>query len=172
MTDENSRTGTQQKSARAGSRIYIDKRTPSVYKALVATAGELRERAAEIGLDRRTLELVNIRVSQINRCVFCLDMHSDAAVQGGESLQRIAVLPGWRETALFNDKERAALEIAEAVTLVADQHLSDEEYARARKCLSDDQVSILIWAATLINTFNRISILSRHPIASRQGPHT
>ncbi|MUM19875.1 carboxymuconolactone decarboxylase family protein [Mycobacterium sp. CBMA271] len=148
-------------------RVYIDKQTPSVYQGLTTTAAELRTRAAEAGLTRTTLELVNIRVSQLNRCLFCLDLHTRVALEEGESPQRIAVLPIWREAELFSDVERAALAIAEAVTEVADHHLTDEQYTAAREHLTDDQVSALVWSAIMINTFNRISILSRHPIKKR-----
>lgn len=148
-------------------RIYIDKQTPSVYQAMVKASTELRTQGKAAGLTRKTLELVNIRVSQINRCLFCLDLHSHAALEAGETTQRIAVLPAWRETDLFDEAERAALEIAEAVTLVADGHLSDEQYASVRKHLTDDQVSVLIYSAITINAFNRISIMSRHPVRRR-----
>ncbi len=150
-----------------GHRVYIDKQTPSVYQGLTKTAAELRTRATEAGLSRTTLELVNIRVSQLNRCLFCLDLHTRVALEEGESTQRIAVLPVWQEAELFSDVERAALTIAEAVTKVADCHLTDEQYADARAHLSDDQISALVWSAIMINTFNRISILSRHPIKRR-----
>ncbi|GLE57849.1 carboxymuconolactone decarboxylase family protein [Mycobacteroides chelonae] len=148
-------------------RVYIDKQTPSVYQGLTKTAAELRAQATEAGLSRTTLELVNIRVSQLNRCLFCLDLHTRVALEEGESAQRIAVLPVWQEAGLFTDVERAALTIAEAVTEVTAGHLTDEQYAAAREHLSDDQVSVLVWSAIMINTFNRISILSRHPIKRR-----
>lgn len=148
-------------------RVYIDKQTPSVYQGLSKTAAELRARAADTGLSRTTLELVNIRVSQLNRCLFCLDLHTRVALEEGESAQRIAVLPVWQEAELFSDVERAALTIAEVVTEVTDHHLTDEQYTAVREHLSDDQVSVLVWSAIMINTFNRISILSRHPIKRR-----
>ncbi|WP_078284408.1 carboxymuconolactone decarboxylase family protein [Mycobacteroides chelonae] len=148
-------------------RVYIDKQTPSVYQGLTKTAAELRAQATEAGLSRTTLELVNIRVSQLNRCLFCLDLHTRVAFEEGESAQRIAVLPVWQEAGLFTDVERAALTIAEAVTEVTAGHPTDEQYAAAREHLSDDQVSVLVWSAIMINTFNRISILSRHPIKRR-----
>ncbi|MGV0584482.1 carboxymuconolactone decarboxylase family protein [Mycobacteroides chelonae] len=148
-------------------RVYIDKQTPSVYQGLTKAAAELRAQATEAGLSRTTLELVNIRVSQLNRCLFCLDLHTRVALEEGESAQRIAVLPVWQEAELFTDVECAALTIAEAVTEVTAGHLTDEQYAAAREHLSDDQVSVLVWSAIMINTFNRISILSRHPITRR-----
>ncbi|OBF86194.1 carboxymuconolactone decarboxylase [Mycobacterium sp. 852002-51163_SCH5372311] len=148
-------------------RIFIDKQTPLVYKALVTTATELQAQAKAAGLSRTTMELVNIRVSQLNRCVYCLDLHTHLALEAGEAPQRLAVLPGWRETEFFSGLERAALELAEAVTLVAEHHLSDEQYTRARMHLTDEQVSVLLWGAITINAFNRVSILSRHPVPRR-----
>lgn len=148
-------------------RIYLDKQSPSVFKSLTATATEVRARAADAGLSRTVLELVNVRVSQLNACVYCLDLHTHLALKAGVTPQRLAVLPGWRETELFSAVERAALEIAEAVTVVADRHLPDEDYDRLRTVLSDDQMSVLTWAAITINAFNRVSILSRHPVHER-----
>lgn len=147
-------------------RVYIDKQTPSVFKAMSGVAVEIAARAADAGLDRLTMELVNVRVSQINKCLLCLDLHSRRAVEAGESNQRIAVLPAWRESELFSDRERAALEIGEAVTEVATEHIDDDTYAAARSALSDDEISVLIWAAITINAFNRVSILSGHPISA------
>lgn len=151
-------------------RIYLDRQSPSVFKALNAVAAEVRARAEDAGLPRTVVELVNVRVSQLNACVYCLDLHTHLALKAGETSQRLAVLPGWRETELFSAVERAALEIAEAVTLVADRHLPDEEYDRLRDVLSDDQMSVLTFAAISINAFNRVSILSQHPVNRREEP--
>lgn len=99
---------------------------------------------------------------------FCLSVHSTALLEAGDTAQRIAVLPAWRETELFSDTERAALEIAEAVTWIADTHLEDEEYALLREHLTDDQLSLLTWAAITINAFNRVSIMSRYPVRAEK----
>ena len=137
-------------------RIYADKQQPEIYKALVAAARECRAKAAEIGLSRATLELVNVRASQINGCAFCLDLHTRLAVKEGVTAQQLGVLPAWRET--------------EAVTNVATDHLADPDYARIRGQLSDDQLAVLLHAASIINAFNRISILSQHPVTHRDAP--
>ncbi|GAA1212653.1 carboxymuconolactone decarboxylase family protein [Prauserella alba] len=150
-------------------RVFIDKQTPSVFKALTATATEIRSRAREIGLDTVLLELVNVRASQLNACTFCLDRHTHLAIEAGETVQRLAVLPGWRDTDLFTSREQAALELTEAVTLVAQQHPDDEAYARARANLTDDEVSLITWAAITINAFNRVSLMSKHPVRRRSG---
>lgn len=145
-------------------RIPLNKQSASVYRAYLNAAEEVRARAEDAGLSRTVLELVNLRVSQINGCAFCLDMHSKALLEAGDTVQRIAVLPAWRDTQLFSDAERAALEIAEAVTWISDTHLEDEEYALLREHLTDDQVSLLTWSAITINTFNRVSIMSRYQV--------
>lgn len=146
-----------------GQRVYIDKQSPSIFRALAATSAEIRARAEAVGLPRTTIELVNVRVSQLNACVYCLDPHTQLAIEAGESVRRLAVLPGWRETTLFTPAERAALTIAETVSQVTGAHL-DDAYAELREVLTDDELSVLIWAAVSINAFNRVSILSRHPV--------
>ncbi|MHA6804073.1 carboxymuconolactone decarboxylase family protein [Salinifilum ghardaiensis] len=148
-------------------RIFLDEQTPAVFKALAATAAEIRARANELDLEHALLELVNIRASQINACAYCLDLHTHRALDAGETTQRLAVLPGWRDTELFTPRERAALELTEAVTLVAQQHPDDADCARARTVLTDDEVSLVAWAAVAINAFNRVSILSHHPVRAR-----
>ncbi|NLU83413.1 carboxymuconolactone decarboxylase family protein [Rhodococcus sp. HNM0569] len=136
---------------------------------MAGVVAQVRTAAEEAGLDRRLLELVNVRVSQINRCAYCLDLHSVKAYEAGETEQRLAVLPAWREVDLFTPREQAALEIAETVTLVADAHLDDAAYAPLRRHLDDDQISVLVWAAVTINAYNRVSILSGHRVRERGG---
>ncbi|WP_255450156.1 carboxymuconolactone decarboxylase family protein [Skermania sp. ID1734] len=147
-------------------RVFIDKQTPVVFKALSSMAQEVRAAAESVGLPRKTMELVNVRVSQLNRCLFCLNLHSRLLLEAGDTSQRLAVLPVWEESDLFDDKERAALALAEAVTRVTDTHLSDAEYAAAARHLSPDEISVLAWAAIAINAFNRVSIISKHPVKS------
>ncbi|MFC9787031.1 carboxymuconolactone decarboxylase family protein [Rhodococcus sp. NPDC127528] len=137
---------------------------------MTAVAVEVGARAVDAGLDRSIIELVNIRVSQLNRCAFCLDLHTRRALTGGESTRRLAVLPAWREVTVFGDRERAALELAEAVTLSSQEHLDDRTYAAVRSHLTDDQVSVLTWAAIAINAFNRVSIASLHQIRPSPKP--
>jgi AhpD family alkylhydroperoxidase len=146
------------------SRVFVDKALPAAYKHLSAVALDVKDQAAQVGLDRIVMELVNVRVSQMNRCVFCLDLHTRAARAAGETDRRLAVLPAWRDARVFSDVERAALEIAETVTSVAGEHIPDEAYERLRGILGDEKVAVLVWAAIAINAFNRISILSLHPL--------
>ncbi|MBW8705112.1 Alkyl hydroperoxide reductase AhpD [Streptomyces sp. MBT84] len=110
------------------------------------------------------MELINLRVSQLNHCAYCLDIHTRAALRAGETTQRLGVLAAWRDTEVFTPQERAALALAEAVTDPSDAAAQESAYAAAREVLTDDQVSAVIWVAITINAFNRVSILSRHPV--------
>ncbi|MFG2394658.1 carboxymuconolactone decarboxylase family protein [Streptomyces lavendulae] len=149
---------------RTNGRIYLDKQSPAVYQALVRTADAVRATAAEAGLDRLLVELVNIRVSQLNGCAFCLDVHTRAALRAGEATRRLGVLAAWRDTELFTARERASLALAEATTHPADALAQERAYAQAQEVLDDDEISAVVWAAITINAFNRVSILSKHPV--------
>jgi AhpD family alkylhydroperoxidase len=144
--------------------VWIDKQSPKAFQAfrdLTAAAGSTADAA---GLEPRLVELVNVRVSQINGCPFCLDRHFRTAREAGETEQRLAVLPGWRATDLFTPKEQAALAIAEITAELPDDATHLREYAFARSHLTDDELSAVVWVAVAINASNRVSILSRHPV--------
>ncbi|MFH9864031.1 carboxymuconolactone decarboxylase family protein [Streptomyces sp. NPDC017202] len=145
-------------------RIFIDKQSPKAYHALVQTSEAVRATAAEAGLERAVVELVNLRVSQLNGCAFCLDLHTKAALRAGESTRRLGVLAAWRETELFSPLERAALALAEATTFPTDAAAREAAYADAREALTEDQTAAVIWVAVTINAFNRVSVLSGHPV--------
>lgn len=149
---------------RSNGRIYLDKQSPAAYQALVGTADVVRTTAAEAGLDRILVELVNLRVSQLNGCAFCLDVHTRAALRAGETTRRLGVLAAWRDAELFTARERASLALAEATTHPADALAQERAYAEARQVLNDDEVSAVVWVAITINAFNRVSILSKHPV--------
>jgi AhpD family alkylhydroperoxidase len=152
----------------ADARVWIDKQTPEAFHALSAVTSAINHAAAAAGLDRSLIELVNVRVSEINTCPFCLNLHSRAAVAAGITQQQLDVLPAWRRTDLFTPLERAALELAERTTELPDEQTLERGYAFARQQMSDDQVSVVIWAATTIGAFNRVSIMSRHPVRARK----
>lgn len=154
---------------RASGRIHLDKQSPAAYQALVATADAVRATAAQAGLDRVLVELVNLRVSQLNGCASCLDVHTRAALRAGETTRRLGVLAAWRDTELFTARERAALALAEATTHPADALAQERAYAQAREVLDDDEISAVLWVAVTINAFNRVSILSKHPV--REAPN-
>ncbi len=113
------------------------------------------------GLEKPLIELVKMRASQINGCAYCLDMHSKDARAAGESEQRLYALNAWRETPFFSERERAALEWTEAVTLVSSNDLPDELYERVRKHFSEEEMVNLTLAVVTINGWNRLAIAFR-----------
>lgn len=145
-------------------RIFVDKQSPKPYHALVQTSEAVRTAAAEADLDRTVVELINLRVSEINGCAYCLDVHTRAALRAGETTRRLGVLAAWRDTEVFTPLERAALGLAEATTEPSDAVAQEAAYAAAREVLTDDQISAAIWVAVTINAFNRVSIMSKHPV--------
>ena len=114
---------------------------------------------AHCGLEKRLLELVKIRVSQINGCKFCLDMHTKDSRAEGETEQRMYLLSGWawRETPCLTNRERAALAWAEAVTFISDG-VPDPVYSEAREHFTEKELADLTWAVIAINGWNRVAI--------------
>ena len=144
--------------------LYLDKQHPALWKAISGLGLKVQEAAEEAGIGRGLLELLNVRISQINGCAYCLDLHVRRAAEAGESPQRLAVLPAWRETALFTDKERAALALVESITELPDQRAREHAEAFGRECLSAEEFSAVSWVAVTMNAFNRVSITSHHPV--------
>jgi len=109
----------------------------------------------------KALGLLEFRVSQINGCAYCLDMHSKDLRAAGETEQRLYLLEAWRESPFYTDRERAALAWAEAVTLVTEGHVPDEVFAQARKQFSEEELANLTLAVVAINGWNRLNIAFR-----------
>lgn len=147
-----------------GGRVRIDRQHRAVYRAQVDVARAVTAAVADAGLARLLVELVNVRVSQLNGCAYCLDLHVRAALENGESTQRLAVLPAWRDTTLFTARECAALTLAESLTTLPDARTQDDDYAAAASALTDEQLSAVSWLTIAMNAFNRLSIVSRHPV--------
>ena len=116
---------------------------------------------AGCGLEHGLLHLIKMRASQINGCAYCLDMHSKDARAAGESEQRLYALNAWHETPFYTERERAALEWTEAVTLVSESHVPDGLYDRVRQQFSADELVNLTLAVTTINAWNRLAIAFR-----------
>lgn len=140
----------------------LDRAQREVYKQLVRTAVSSREASGEAGLEESLLELVNVRVSQLNGCAACLATHVPAARKAGVSQDRLDLLPAWREIDAFGDPERAALRLAETLTRLDDAEERAAAIAAAADHFSDEQLSALEWTIVLINAFNRVSIASHH----------
>ncbi|GAA5005247.1 carboxymuconolactone decarboxylase family protein [Streptomyces siamensis] len=123
---------------------------------------------SESGLPAATQELVKIRASQINGCGFCTDMHTKEATLAGETAVRLNLIAAWREATVFTDAERAALELAEQGTRVADAAggVGDEAWANAAKYYDEDQLVALISLIAVINAYNRINVINQQPAGS------
>ncbi|MFF7042862.1 carboxymuconolactone decarboxylase family protein [Streptomyces massasporeus] len=143
------------------SRVTLKEITPDVSAAMGSLHAAAVSAAQDAKLEPELLELVRIRASQINGCAFCLDLHTRDARGQGETEQRLHTLAAWRETPFFTERERAALALTEAVTLVHDGRVPDAVYAEAAEVFDENQIAALIWAATVINAYNRIAISTR-----------
>ncbi|MFI8229647.1 carboxymuconolactone decarboxylase family protein [Streptomyces sp. NPDC085900] len=137
---------------------------PDVFKAMLRLDAAARE-----GLDARLLELVKIRASQINHCARCLDMHTKDALAAGESVERIIQLSAWEESAHFyTERELAALELTEAVTVLTDGFVPDAVYDRAAKHFEEAELARLIAAIAVINAWNRFGVTCRGEVGHYQ----
>ena len=122
------------------------------------------------GLPAATQELVKLRASQINGCGYCTDMHTKDVLHAGESQQRLNLVAAWREATVFTEDERAALELAEQGTRIADgaTGVTDDAWANAAKHYNDEQLIALVAAIGLINAFNRMNVMVRQPAGDYQ----
>ncbi|MEU4150888.1 carboxymuconolactone decarboxylase family protein [Streptomyces sp. NPDC026659] len=125
---------------------------------------------SESSLPASTQELVKIRASQINGCAFCLDMHTKEAAHAGETHQRLHLVAGWREATVFTDAERAALELAEQGTRIADGAggVPDEVWANAAKHYDEEQLLALVTLIAVINAYNRMNVMIQLPAGDYQ----
>ena len=125
---------------------------------------------ADSTLPATTQELVKLRASQINGCGYCTDMHIKDAVHAGESQLRLNLVATWREAAVFTDAERAALELTEQGTRIADAAggVTDEAWANAAEHYNVEQLGALVTTIGLINAFNRMNVITRQPAGDYQ----
>jgi len=134
-----------------------EKSAPGMLPALMGVERYL----AGCGLDKKLLDLVRLRASQVNGCAYCIDMHWKDLRAAGESEQRLYGLGAWRESPYYSDQERAALAWTEAVTLVAATHVPDSVFDEVKPYFSQTELANLTLAIGMINLWNRISIASR-----------
>lgn len=148
-------------------RTYLDKAIPEAWAAASTYSAAVTDAVARRGLTATEVELIKVRASQLNECAYCLDLHSRQARQVGIVQQKLDMLPAWRESSVFTERERAVLAIAEAATRLPLTEDSLADLAGARTVLGDDLFVAAEWVAVTINAFNRISILSAHPVRAR-----
>ena len=145
-------------------RLNLSKSGPKLYQAMGELEKLAKEAAESAGIDPGLGHLLRLRASQINGCAYCVRMHTQDALSVGESIERVSVLPAWRETGYFTPKERAALALVEAITNIADGQIPDAVYEQAASHLDESEISAIEWAAITINAWNRIAIASRYPV--------
>ncbi|WP_409239908.1 carboxymuconolactone decarboxylase family protein [Streptomyces sp. PA5.6] len=140
----------------------FDTPVSAAFLKYLAAAGKA---AANSALPASTQELVRLRASQINGCGFCIDMHTKEAAHAGESQVRLHLVAAWREATVFTEAERAALELTEQGTRLADAAggVSEAAWANAARHYDEDQLAALLATIALINAFNRLNVMSQQP---------
>lgn len=146
-------------------RLNYAKVSPDALRAMM----ELEKNVAASTIERPLYELVKIRTSQINGCAYCLDMHTKDALKAGETEQRIYALSAWRETPFFTERERAALDWTEAVTVISQNGIPDSLYESVHKQFSEKEMVDLTMAVIAINGWNRLAISFRTVPGSYQA---
>ena len=145
-------------------RVSLGKMEPELYRSVFALEKQVDERVAAAGIEAGFSHLLRLRASQLNGCAFCVRMHTRDALASGESSDRIAVLPAWREAGYFTEKERASLALVEAVTLISEGQVPEAVYTQAASVLSEEEIAAVEWSGVMINVWNRIAISSRTPV--------
>ena len=144
--------------------VGIPQAFPAAFKAML----QLEKAMAGSALDRTTYELVKLRASQINGCGYCLDMHSKDARAKGETEARIYLLNAWREAPHYTRRERAALALTEAITLIANGHIPGDVEAEAREVFDADEYAALVFSIVTINAWNRLTITNHTVVGEYQ----
>ncbi|MGW4461419.1 carboxymuconolactone decarboxylase family protein [Micromonospora sp. NPDC004704] len=134
-------------------RMDIGRVAPEAYRAVAGLEGYVQK-----NVDHTVLELVKLRASMINGCAFCVDMHSRDALAAGESSRRLFAVSAWRESSLFDERERAALALTDEVTRLGEHGVSDEVWDGAAKVWSEKELADLVVAIATINVWNRVAV--------------
>lgn len=148
-------------------RPHLDKANPEAWKAALAYSDTVTRVVTAQGLSATEAEFIKFRASQLNACAFCLELHSRESRAAGIPQQKLDLLPAWRESALYSDREKAVLAVAEAATRLPLDEDAKADLAAARGVLGDAVFAAAEWVALTINMFNRLSILSEHPVNPR-----
>lgn len=141
-------------------RIHYGKVAPKAFQLLL----NLENYKEETDIEESLIHLVKIRASQLNKCAFCLDMHTKEARQSGETEQRIYCLSAWRETNLYSPREKAALQLTEAITHISEKGVPDPIYEEVRKHFDEKQTIDLVFIIITINSWNRLSITNKNQV--------
>ncbi|MEO6820771.1 MAG: carboxymuconolactone decarboxylase family protein [Ginsengibacter sp.] len=135
-------------------RININEIQPGAYKAMLGMEKYIRESGLSITL----CELIKVRASQINGCAYCLDMHTREALKNGESNNRLFAVAAWKESPLFTEKEKAALQMTDEITLISKEGVSDETYNKVLELHGEESLAQIIMQIVIINSWNRVAV--------------
>lgn len=140
-------------------RIKINDVQPAAYKGMLTLENYIRNS----GLSPMLCELIKVRASQINGCAYCMDMHTQEALKNGETNQRLFAVSTWKESPLFTEKERAALQMTDEITLISKEGVSDETYNKVLELHGEEALAQIMMQIIIINSWNRIAV-STHMI--------
>lgn len=143
-------------------RINMASEVPSMYKKLFDMEQEGKELIQNAQIEEGFSHLLKLKASQINKCAYCVRLHTKDALACGETIERISVVSAWEESDYFSLKERACLSLVEAITLVSYDQVSDTVYENAEEVLTKEELVSVEWLAILINSWNRLAISSRY----------
>lgn len=154
-------------------RPYLDKQQPAIYKAIGEVSNKVQEANKAAGIEDTLSELINVRVSQMNACNACMSIHLPLARKAGVSDIKLDLLPAWQDSTVYNERERAALRLAEALTFPQEGRATlsgpalTQAIAEAAEVFNEEELAAIEWTTININTFNRVSIASNHPPVTR-----
>lgn len=142
-------------------RINLGKSAPHMYDKLVSLKHDMQVLVKDANIKEGFSHLLLLRASQINGCAFCVRLHTKDALEVGESIERVSVLPAWKETGYFDEKERASLQLVESICYIRDSHIPDDVYEKVKEVLNEKEILAIEWLALIINALNILAISSR-----------
>lgn len=148
----------------AETRVHLSRTEPTAYKALEAFTKTVGDVCAANGIDDRLKEIVMLRSSMVNGCAFCVRVHTERGLAAGLTADEMTQLTSWRETHVFSDRERAALELADAFVHISADGIPDDVYDRVGSVFTEKEYAAISWACVAINSFNRVAIAGRYPV--------
>jgi AhpD family alkylhydroperoxidase len=151
-------------------RVHLSRSARPAYDALEAFSKTVHQVADDAGIDDRLAEIAQLHASQLNGCAYCVRIHLDRGLRAGLDADVVAQIATWRDSGVFTERERAALELTEAFTFIHEDGIPDDVYDRVGGILSEKEYVALSWLLVSINAFNRIAIAGRYPVPARERP--
>lgn len=146
-------------------RLNLGKSQPKAYKAIIDMSNEIDNIVTTSGIDAGFAHLLKLYISQLNGCAYCVRLHTHDACKEHESLERINLLHVRHETKYYNEAELVALDLAQAITLIAKDHIPDDIYQKAISILGEQKVVAIEWLSIAMNALNRLGIASRYNVS-------